>query len=181
MQSTFWEDEAGFIVSAELVLISTVLVLGLIVGLSEIQTAVVSELNDVSEAIGSLNQSYSYTGFTKLKNFNRGRGFGVAAATAGSIFIDHRDSCDGNECSLACSPPRAESPKSRGGDCAGNRGGPGRGMRDGRFGPRGPGHDHYRGSHGDHRKEGDRDHKRGDGHRKDSDKRGPRPTKKHDA
>ena len=40
-------DEAGFIVSAELVLIATILVIGLIVGLSSIQHAIVQELNDV--------------------------------------------------------------------------------------------------------------------------------------
>ena len=65
-------DEAGFIVSAELVLIATILVIGLIVGLSEVQHAVVSELNDVGDAIGKLNQSYLYTGFSKAKQFGGG-------------------------------------------------------------------------------------------------------------
>jgi len=35
-------DEAGFVVSAELVLIATLLVIGLIVGLSEVQHSVVA-------------------------------------------------------------------------------------------------------------------------------------------
>ena len=37
-----WNDEAGFVVSAELVLIATILVLGMIVGLSEVQHGLVA-------------------------------------------------------------------------------------------------------------------------------------------
>ncbi len=59
MLKNFMNDEAGFLVSAELVLVSTILVIGLIVGLIELQAGVLHELNDVSEAIGSINQSYS--------------------------------------------------------------------------------------------------------------------------
>ena len=59
----FWNDEQGFIISAELVIILTVAVLAMIVGLSYVQSAVVSEFHDVAGAISSLNQSYAYTGF----------------------------------------------------------------------------------------------------------------------
>ena len=45
-------DESGFIISAELVLVATLLVIGMIVGMSEVQHAVVQELNDVADAIG---------------------------------------------------------------------------------------------------------------------------------
>lgn len=101
-------DEAGFIVSAELVLIATILVIGLIVGLSEVQHAVVSELNDVSEAIGCLNQSYSYTGFSKEKSFAAGQ---FAAFTRGSAKADELDDCDLSSCDIACDAPVAEGPK----------------------------------------------------------------------
>ena len=94
-------DEAGFIVSAELVLIATIVVIGLIVGLSEVQDAVVNELNDVGEAIGSLNQSYSFHGQS-----SRGKSF-----SRGSSFQDRTDSCDGNECAISCDRPVAETPK----------------------------------------------------------------------
>ena len=79
----FINDEAGFIVSAELVLVATILVIGMIVGLSEVQTAVVHELNDVANAIGAINQSYSYKGFT-----------GCKSVTAGASFQDAFDVCD---------------------------------------------------------------------------------------
>ena len=47
-----WNDEAGFIVSAELVLIATILVLGMIVGLVSVRDQVVQELGDIALAFG---------------------------------------------------------------------------------------------------------------------------------
>lgn len=107
MLKALLNDEAGFIISAELILIATILVIGLIVGLSEVQHAVVSELNDVSEAIGCLNQSYLFTGFSKRKTQNGG----FAAVTSGSAYSDGVDECDNNECDLACDAPVKEGPK----------------------------------------------------------------------
>ena len=63
-----WHDQAGFIVSAELVLISTVGVIGLVTGLTCLRDAVNSELSDVACAISSLDQSYCYTGFHSYKD-----------------------------------------------------------------------------------------------------------------
>lgn len=63
-----WNDQAGFIVSAELVLISTVGVIGLLTGLTCLRNAVNSELSDVACAISSLDQSYCYTGFHSYKD-----------------------------------------------------------------------------------------------------------------
>ena len=107
MLKTLWNDEAGFIISAELVLVATLLVIGLIVGLSEVQHAVVSELNDVGEAIGSLNQCYSFSGFHKNKSF----GGGQAANSFGSQFLDTVDDCDNNQCDISCDAPANEAPK----------------------------------------------------------------------
>ena len=101
-------DEAGFIVSAELILVATMLVIGLIVGLSEVQHAVVSELNDVADAIGEVNQAYSYSGFSKCDN-----GGQIHAVTYGSSFEDTADDCDNNQCDIACDRPVNESYKNR--------------------------------------------------------------------
>jgi hypothetical protein len=98
-------DEAGFIVSAELVLVSTLVVVGLVVGLSEVQHAIVSELNDVADAFGSLNQSYHYSGFSVCKHG------GCGASSAGSCFVDQQDDCDNNQCDMACDRPTPEAPK----------------------------------------------------------------------
>ncbi len=100
-------DEAGFVVSAELVLVATILVVGMIVGLNEIQHAVVQELNDVADAIGRVNQSYSYNGFAS-NNTLKG---GVKAFTRGSEFVDIVDECDNNQCAIDCDAPVAEGPK----------------------------------------------------------------------
>ena len=105
MLKMLWNDEAGFIVSAELVLIATLLVIGLIVGLSEVQHAVVSELNDVADAIGEVNQAYSYSGFSKCDQGS------IHAVTYGSDFRDTADDCDNNQCDIACDRPANESSK----------------------------------------------------------------------
>jgi len=98
---TFWNDESGFIVSAELILVSTILVIGLIVGLVELQASILHELNDVGEAIGSLNQSYSFPGTVTYKGTH-------LVTTAGSAYVDGSDveCCDCNEgSSFYCTAP----------------------------------------------------------------------------
>jgi hypothetical protein len=92
-----WADEAGFIVSAELILVSTVLVLGMTVGLSEVSFAVNQELEDVASAFGSINQSYRYEGM-----FDPGK-----ATIAGSRFGDQADYCD-SQWDIAASGARSE-------------------------------------------------------------------------
>lgn len=93
----FWHDEAGFIVSAELVLVATISVLGLIVGLSEVSWGINEELEDVGSAFGSVNQSFSYRG-----------AYGHKGIMAGSYFGDEVDYCDG-QWDLACdSVPQPE-------------------------------------------------------------------------
>lgn len=77
-------DEAGFIVSAELVLISTIAVLAMIVGLSEVANNVNQELEDVGAAFSSIDQSYM------LKNTH-----GHKACTDSSSFYDSSDFCSG--------------------------------------------------------------------------------------
>ena len=115
----FWNDEQGVIISAELVLVMTITVIGMTVGLSEVANAVVQELNDVGDAIGSLNQSFFFTGFHGLRTAGGfgggfggggfGGGFGgVKAWTPGSAFVDFVDSCDNNQCMIACDAPIPE-------------------------------------------------------------------------
>lgn len=89
MLKQLWNDEAGFVISAELVLVLTIAVLAMIVGLSEVAVAVNTELNDISNAIGALNQSYAYTGFI-------GSGGKRKSFYAGSKFRDSVDDCDLN-------------------------------------------------------------------------------------
>ena len=77
-------DENGFVVSAELVLITTIAVLGLVVGLSEVSHSINNELEDVASAFGSMNQSFKVSGLHSC-----GKG-----GKAGSSFSDEADLCD---------------------------------------------------------------------------------------
>ena len=78
-----WNDDAGFVVSVELILISTITVIGLLAGLTSVRDGVVSELSDVAGAVQDLNQSYSYNGVV-----------GHSSTNVGSNFTDSLDFCD---------------------------------------------------------------------------------------
>lgn len=82
-------DEHGFIITTELVIVATLLVIGLITGIQCLQTAVVNELKDVGAAIGSLNQSYSYSGMHGCWSW--GRSGAHYNYTRGSVFVDEVD------------------------------------------------------------------------------------------
>ena len=58
-------DEAGFVISAELVLVLTIAVLAMVVGLTAVRDAVTHELNDVAHAVGAASQSYNVVHLTK--------------------------------------------------------------------------------------------------------------------
>ena len=83
ISTSLWNDKAGFVVSIELVLVSTIAVIGLVAGLVAARDGVVSEMSDVVGSVQDLNQSYSYNGLT-----------GHSASTAGSDFADQLDHCD---------------------------------------------------------------------------------------
>ncbi|MFN0199134.1 MAG: hypothetical protein ACKVT0_20485 [Planctomycetaceae bacterium] len=98
---TLWNDERGFVISAELILIATILVIGLVVGMSEVQFAVGQELNDVGDAIGTVNQTFFFGGFSANKGSGNSIGR-VKSFTAGAAFFDRFDDCDNNQCDLTC-------------------------------------------------------------------------------
>ncbi|EAQ80139.1 hypothetical protein [Blastopirellula marina] len=54
-----WSDESGFVNSAELLLFSVIVVIGLIVGLAALRDGIVQELADTGQAVGQLDQSYA--------------------------------------------------------------------------------------------------------------------------
>lgn len=86
MMKKLWNDEVGALVSAEIVLVATILVIGMIVGLSSLRNSVVSELADVGAAIGDIDQSYSYSAVA-----------GHASGTAGGSFADVADFCENGD------------------------------------------------------------------------------------
>lgn len=83
---------AGFATTSELLLITTVLVIGLIAGWVTVRNSVNAELEDFAEAAGDVNQSHAFAGVLNDNN---------AASTSGSLFADASDefaadSDDGN-------------------------------------------------------------------------------------
>lgn len=78
--------QGGWIVSAELIFVVVLLVIGLIVGLIEIRNATIAELHDAAEAIGAVDQSYAFAGTTNG---------GGTVTTQGSTFDDDLDDSGG--------------------------------------------------------------------------------------
>ena len=83
MLSMLLKDDAGFIVSSELILLATIVVIGLITGLTTVRDQVITELGDVADAISEIDQTYSFAGVTAH-----------SASTAGSAFNDEFDFCE---------------------------------------------------------------------------------------
>lgn len=79
----FWNDVDGFVATSDLIMITTIVVLGSLVGLVTLRDQVVQELGDLAVAVGHLNQSYSFADTTV-------GGFSVA----GSLFFDRSDDCE---------------------------------------------------------------------------------------
>ncbi len=77
----------GFIMTAELILLVTIMVIGMIVGLVTMRDAATAEMEDVAEAIGQLDQSYAFNG---LKSAND------TALVDGSAFGDAVDTNAGD-------------------------------------------------------------------------------------
>ncbi len=88
------QDEHGVILSAEIVIVGTVLVIGLMTGLVCLQKSVNSELGDFAKAIDSIDQSYSFSGHRKAGGYH-GTG-NCCAFTAGSAFRNNE--CNTNVC-----------------------------------------------------------------------------------
>jgi hypothetical protein len=88
----FLRQEDGFVISSELLLFGTIVVIGLLAGLSEIRDSVLLEFDDFSKAIGFLDQTFSYGGVTD-----------GSATTEGGLFLDSVD--EGDNIVILVDPP----------------------------------------------------------------------------
>ena len=91
MLRKLWDDDCGFVISAELTLVLTIAVLAMVVGLSEMAVAINTELNDLSNAFGHLRQTYRYNGFVANDGGQKSK-----SSYAGSTWTDNIDDCDDN-------------------------------------------------------------------------------------
>jgi len=72
-----WNDDDGALIAMEFLFVATILVIGIIVGLSGVRVAVNAELTELGNALLALSQGYSLSGET-----------GCCASTDGSQAID---------------------------------------------------------------------------------------------
>jgi Flp pilus assembly pilin Flp len=72
-----WNDDEGAIIATEFIFLASILVIGIVTGMVAVRDAVSNELVDVANAVGSVNQSYSFSGTRSS-----------CASTAGSAFVD---------------------------------------------------------------------------------------------
>ncbi|MBS0204407.1 MAG: hypothetical protein JSS49_15995 [Planctomycetes bacterium] len=89
--SELMTNESGLILSAEMVMILTICVLGVVVGLTQLQTAIVTEFQDLSLAFSGFNQSYATPAFFGCRKWS-----GQTSWTASSGFIDFYNGCFSN-------------------------------------------------------------------------------------
>lgn len=82
------KSQAGFVMTTELVLILSVMVIGMVVGLVTMRDSLTAEMEDVAEAIGQLDQSYAFDGLVNAEG---------TAFLEGSGFIDATDTLAGDE------------------------------------------------------------------------------------
>lgn len=81
------KKQGGFVMTSELVLITTTMVIGLMAGMVTMRDAITAEMEDVAEAIGQLDQSYEFNGISNFEN---------TAAVSGSVFGDNVDTAAGD-------------------------------------------------------------------------------------
>ena len=99
-----WNEETGAILSAEVMLVASILVIGVVAGLASLRDSVVTELADLAQALANVNQSYSYSGVRGHHVFN-----------GGGVFVDNTDFCDvasltvfqSAKCVVICATPAA--------------------------------------------------------------------------
>lgn len=82
--------QAGFAVTVELLLLSTILVIGLVTGFAKLRDTTLAELSDTANAVGSINQSFSYLGTTWTDGSDN------VATVAGTTFNDNVDNAATN-------------------------------------------------------------------------------------
>lgn len=101
-----WTEEDGYILSSEVVLLGSLLVVGSIAGITAVRDSIVGEMEDMSNSLSGMNQSFSIVGIehtdrNNLSSWNGTRGvdsFGTYgtgrtyAYTAGSAFLEKPES-----------------------------------------------------------------------------------------
>lgn len=104
LQRKLYRDESGFVVSAELILILTMFICAVAVGFGVVKDAIATELNDISDAIGVVDQSYTVSGH-QAPSGEDGQFHGTCAAFG---FQDRQDECDCQPIIIIAATPKVD-------------------------------------------------------------------------
>jgi hypothetical protein len=100
-----WNDDAGYLLSAESVFLFTIVVLGLLTGWVAIRNSVVSELTEVANAISAVDQTYAYSGLSNCNSKTNGSAGNDTYTTIGSgTFAAVPVNLETNRCTLVSTP-----------------------------------------------------------------------------
>jgi hypothetical protein len=80
MLRKLWNDDCGAVFATEIVLVTTILVIGIVAGLKAVNLATNDELAELASAIGSISQTYAYCGVS-----------GTCASSNGSRYTDQAE------------------------------------------------------------------------------------------
>ena len=98
----FWREEEGAIVTSELLLIATLLVIGVVAALAAVRAAIVTELADFSSSIGTMNQSFSVGGTASADGSFTGASAFADAADAGDTVGPQGQQVGPSACIVVC-------------------------------------------------------------------------------
>lgn len=87
LMQRLWQDEAGAVLSAEMVVLGTVGVLGMTAGISALTDSVNSELSEVGQAFRSFDQSYSVHGYQTSYGGTGSHTVATGTQKTGSAFV----------------------------------------------------------------------------------------------
>jgi len=104
------KQSKGFVLTAELILLVTILILGSVIGMVSMRDSLNAEMDDVSEAIGALDQGYEFDGIVNDQS---------TATIAGSTWDDAIDTLAGDGVGFAFTAAGANEATVNGGAYAG--------------------------------------------------------------
>jgi len=64
MLKKMWSDDQGALIAMEFLFVATILVIGVVVGLTAVRNAVATELSELANAILALSQGYTVSGLS---------------------------------------------------------------------------------------------------------------------
>jgi Flp pilus assembly pilin Flp len=96
-----WQDDHGAVLATEYLFVVTILVIGLVVGLANLRSAITAELTELGNAILALSQGYTINGTT-----------GAGGSVDGSQAIDTPGMLPNNQQTPPAIPSLIDSPTS---------------------------------------------------------------------